>query len=317
MKKKEILIMLIALLLMSFTACSSLQDQGQATKKKVYTSIYPIYDFTKKIGGDKIEIELLTSPGAEPHSFEPSAKDMAKIEKSDLFLYNGLGLDSWAEKIAQSLSNQGKKALAVAEIEEIHPMIFTEQDENHHQGQQSHEHGIYDPHVWLDPMNAEKMAKAIKEQLVRIDSENKEYYEKNFITFQKQLKELDENYQKSLSQVEKKDFIVNHAAFGYLANRYGLNQIPITGLVPQAEPSPAKLKELTKLIKEHDINTIFMESLSSSKLTDVLSEETGVKVELLHPIGGLTRQEMDQGKEYLSLMKQNLQVLTKALSGKG
>lgn len=311
--KKILILLLFIIVLTSFTACSFSGTEKETEQRVVYTSVYPIYDFTKKIGGDKIHVELLIPPGTEPHSWEPSAKDMAKIEESDLFLYNGLGLDSWAERIAKSLPNEDRNTLAVAEIGNIKPMVFTE-GEKDHQDQEAHGHGNYDPHVWLDPTNVEKMAESIKEQLVKIDPQNEEYYEKNFSTFQKQLKELDEKYQQALSQVEKRDFIVNHAAFGYLANRYHLNQIAITGLTPQAEPSPAKLKELTALIKKYDISTIFMENLSSPKLTDVLAEETGAKVDLLHPIDGLTQEEMDQGKEYLSLMGQNLKALKRALT---
>ena len=313
--KKILILLLFIILLTSFTACSSSGTEKGTEQRVVYTSVYPIYDFTKKIGGDKIRVELLIPPGTEPHSWEPSAKDMAKIEESDLFLYNGLGLDSWAERITKSLSNGNTNVLAVAEIDNIKPMVFKEEEKDH-QDQEEHDHGSYDPHVWLDPTNAGKMAEAIKEQLVKIDPQNEKYYEENFTIFQKQLKELDEKYQQALSQVEKRDFIVNHAAFGYLANRYGLNQIAITGLSPQAEPSPAKLKELTVLIEKHDISIIFMENLSSPKLTNVLAKETGAKVDLLHPIDGLTQEEMDQGKEYLSLMEQNLKALTTALTEK-
>lgn len=315
MKKIKTLgiLLFITIILVNFTACSIASGEEEENGEIiVYTSVYPIYDFSQKIGGEKVQVELLMPPGAQPHGWEPSAKDRAKVEESQIFLYNGLGLDPWAERMAETLSNEEIQTLALAEIDTIKPMTFTED----HDHEEDENHSTYDPHVWLDPTNVEKMAEAIGNVFIEVDPANQKYYEENLKAFQKELQTLDEKFQQRLSSIKKRDFIVNHAAFGYLANRYDLNQIAITGLAPQAKPSPSKLKELTQVIREYDMHTIFMEELSSPKVVDVLAEETGVEVELLHPIGGLTQEEIDQGEDYLSLMRKNLENLSKALSSK-
>jgi zinc transport system substrate-binding protein len=316
MKRKNILmvILLIALSL-NTAACSTTKvDEGEKDEIIAYTSVYPIYDFTKKIAGDRIKVELLVPPGAEPHGWEPSAKVIAKLEQSQVFLYNGLELDPWAERIAASLSKENLISIAVAEIDTIQPMTFNEEEQHgEEEYEKEHNHGSYDPHVWLDPIIAEEMARAIKDTFIEIDGKNSDYYEENFNNLKQELQDLDRDYKEALSQVEKKDFIVSHAAFGYMANRYGLNQIAILGLAPQAEPSPAKLVELTSLVGEYDMHTIFYEQLSSPKAADVLANETGVKVEVLNPIGGLTQEEMDRGEDYISIMRENLEKLVQGL----
>lgn len=308
-------VLAIVLLLYSTARSTRMKEEDIENKDEivVYTSVYPIYDFTKKIAGGRVRVEMLVPPGAEPHGWEPSAKAISKIEQSQIFLYNGLGLDLWAEKIADSLSEESVKCMAVAEVETIQAMVFSKDISQGEKQQEESHHGDYDPHVWLDPTIAEEMARSIMDVFVEVDSKNENYYQENFTIFQDQLKELDQSYQEELSKVKKKNFIVSHAAFGYMAKRYGLKQIAILGLAPQAEPSPAKLVELTSLIREYDLHTIFFERLSSPKAANVLAKETGIKVEELNPIGGLTQEEMDAGQEYLSIMKENLEKLKKAL----
>ena len=303
-------------LLLYTTACSTTMRADEAENRDelvAYTSIYPIYDFTKKIAGDRIRVELLVPPGAEPHGWEPSAKIISEIGHSQVFFYNGLELDIWAEKIGASLTKENVKCIAVAEADSIQPMIFNEEIKHGQEQLEEHHHGSYDPHVWLDPTIVEEMAKTIMDTFIEVDAKNKSYYQENFNAFQEQLQELDEDYKQALSKLKKKEFVVSHAAFGYMAKRYGLNQIAILGLAPQAEPSPAKLVELTSLIREYDLHTIFFERLSSPKVANVIANETGIKVEELNPIGGLTQEEMDRGEEYISIMRGNLEKLVKAL----
>ncbi|MCR1900032.1 zinc ABC transporter substrate-binding protein [Irregularibacter muris] len=313
MKNKIFMILMITILLFTFTSCSQEPEETNEDEKvRVYASIYPVYDFARKIGGDNIQVELLVPPGAEPHSWEPSAKTVANIERSKILLYNGLEMDPWAEKLAGSLKGTEIQTLAVGEIEGI-DYIQSDEQEHDHQHEQDHHHGTYDPHIWLDPTIAEKMAEAIKDILIKVDQTNKEDYEKNFGDFKEDLATLDEDYQQNLAHIEKKEFVVAHAAFGYLARRYDLTQVPIAGIAPQVEPSSTKLAEITSLMKEKELTTIFFENLSSPKLANVLAEETGAKVDVLHSLDGLTQEEMDSGKEYISIMRENLEKLQQAL----
>jgi zinc transport system substrate-binding protein len=301
-KQRIIVIIIFIGLLLNTIGCSPIETEESANNNEIiaYASVYPIYDFAKKIGGERINVKMATPPGAEPHGWEPSGKAIKEIEQSQVFLYNGLDLDPWAERIGRGLKDK-VTIIAVGEEEALAPMIIKEGI------------GSYDPHIWLDPIIVIEMAKIIKDVFSEVDKENQNYYEENFNIFQSKLYELDKEYYAALSRVKNKNFIVSHGAFGYLAKRYGLNQITILGLTPQGEPSPAKLVELTTLIKKYNINTVFFEHLTSPKAANVLAKETGINVEVLHPIGGLTQEEMDNGEDYISIMRKNLTHLVRAL----
>lgn len=310
MNKRIIILLLIFISIINITACSEASSPGEEGDMVVYTSIYPIYDFAKKIAGDAIRVDLLLPPGAEPHGWEPSARMMASIEKAQGFLYNGLDMDPWAERLAKSISSGGVHVLALGEMDSVQPMLY----HGDHHGHGEHGHGTHDPHIWLDPIMAEEMAAGIRDLFIQMDEDNRRVYEENFLSFRDQLRALDQEYREALAQSERREFIVTHAAFGYLAQRYNLRQISITGLAPQAEPSSGKMAELIQLIREHNIPVVFTEELGSTKAARVLADEAGVSVDTIHPIGGLTKEEMDRGEDYLSIMRKNLEKLVKALN---
>lgn len=172
----------------------------------------------------------------------------------------------------------------------------------------------HDPHIWLDPVLAKEMARRIYDAVAAADPDNKSYYEENFNELAAKLNELDKSYRENLANVNRKEFITSHAAFGYMAKRYGLVQIPISGLSPQEEPSPKKMAELAELCRQKNIKYIFFETLVSPKLSEILAQEVGAKTLVLNPIGGLTYEEIKAGKDYFSIMQENLENLKKALS---
>ncbi|MDN5331043.1 MAG: zinc transport system substrate-binding protein [Tepidanaerobacteraceae bacterium] len=281
------------------------QENG---KIKIYTTMYPLYDFAAKIAGDMAVVEKVVPAGVEAHDFEPSPKLVAGIYEADVFVYLGGSIDPWAEKLAEQLLKEGVTVVKAGEglfQEEFHGDEENVSEENGHH---------LDPHVWLDPVLAKTMAERIAGAIAAKDGENAAYYRKNLEELKKRLDDLDEKYRNSLLPAKKRDFVVNHAAFGYLARRYNLNQIAISGLSPQQEPSPKKLAELSKLCKEKDIRYIMVEAASSSKLADVLARETGTKVLVLHPLENLTEEDMKAGKDYFSIMLENLENLKKALN---
>jgi zinc transport system substrate-binding protein len=302
LKRKRLYSLLAILVAAIFliTGCSSgvsrpaPQERG---KIKIYTTIYPLYDFAAKIAGDRAAVEKVVPAGVEVHDFEPSPKLMAGIYEADVFVYLGGSIDPWAEKLAEQLLKEGVTVVKAGEG------LFQEEF-----------HGDEDPHVWLDPVVAKTMAERIAGAIAAKDGENAAYYRKNLEELKKRLDDLDEKYRNSLLPAKKRDFVVNHAAFGYLARRYNLNQIAISGLSPQQEPSPKKLAELSKLCKEKDIRYIMVEAASSSKLADVLARETGTKVLVLHPLENLTEEDMKAGKDYFSIMLENLENLKRALN---
>ncbi|WP_258359588.1 metal ABC transporter substrate-binding protein [Moorella sulfitireducens (nom. illeg.)] len=258
---------------------------------KIYTTFYPLYDFTKKIVGDRAMVENLQPVGVEPHDYEPSPRQVASIYTGKLFIFLGEPMDTWAKKIEGQLQEKG-----VVTLEAGQGLI-----ENN------------DPHIWLDPLLARELARRIYEAVVAIDGDNKGYYEKNFHELEQKFASLDRQYREALAGVTGKDIVTSHAAFGYLARRYGLNQIPISGLSPQQEPSAQQMVELITLCRSKGIKYIFFETLASPKLAETLAREAGAGTLVLNPIGGLTREEMEAGKDYFSIMAENLAALKKAL----
>lgn len=262
----------------------------------IYTSIYPLYDFTKKIGGEKINLINITPAGAEPHSFEPSTKLLAELSKASLFLYHGAGLEPYLENLLETL--QESRLLMIEANQGIELIIKNEQ---------------IDPHSWLSPSCAKIIGQNILQALMQIDPENKDYYQNNYQRFEKNLTTLDQEYRNTLALCQKKRIIVTHEAFNYLCQEYNLEQVPIMGLNAEAEPTPGKLKEISQLIKQEKINYIFSEALYSPKIAATIADETGATILQLHPIGSLSVKELQAGKDYFSIMRENLTNLQLAL----
>lgn len=280
---------------------SSESTSGSVKKLTVYTSFYPMYDFTKKIGGDKINLTNLVPAGTEPHDWEPTPSDIANLEKADVLIYNGAGMESWMDKVLKSLNNQ--KLTTVEASKGLNLLKNPDKSENL----------TNDPHVWLNPMLAKQEMGAIKNALANADPANKEYYEKNYADNATHLDLLDLEYKSTVAKFSKKDIVVAHQAFGYLCNAYGLNQVAIEGLVADSEPSPARMAEIVKFVQEKKIKTIFFEELVSPKVAQTIAQETGATTAILNPIEGLTESDQKAGKDYFSVMWDNLEVLKKAL----
>jgi len=276
-------------------------DSAQTNKIKVTTSFYPLYFFTQQIGGDKANIVNITPAGAEPHDYEPTALDVARIEGSKLLVLNGGGLEAWGNDIQKNIDP--KKTAMVVAGEGLADQQATGDRQT----------TAADPHFWLDPPLAEKMTEKITRGFEEVDPANKSYYESNAAALQSKLIELDAAYREGLSNCGKKSIVTSHAAFGYLANTYGFNQISIAGLSPNAEPSPQRLADVAKFAKDNDVQYIFFESLVSPKLSQTIATEIGARTLVLNPIEGLSDEELKQGKNYFTEMRNNLANLRIAL----
>lgn len=284
------------------TQSSNIGSSADSGKKlTVYTSFYPMYDLTKKIGGDKINLKNLVPAGTEPHDWEPTPSDMGNLEKADVLIYNGAGMESWMDKVLKSINN--KKLVTVEASKGLKLLGNPDKNEN----------SAYDPHVWLNPMLAKQEMEAIKNALVNADSANKEYYEKNFNENAFKLDQLDQDYKKTITGLSKKDIIVAHQAFSYLCSAYGLNQVAIEGLAADSEPSPARMAEIVNFAKEKQLKYIFFEELVSPKVAQTIAKETGATATVLSPLEGLSETDQKAGKDYFSVMRDNLEVLKKAL----
>ena len=291
MKRHKIYLALILVLsILSLVACkANVKEENEGIK--VYTTFYPLYDFTNKIGGNRIELINMIPAGVEPHDFEPSPKQIANLNDADVFIYLGEPMDPWANKVAKGLKDKGIGVLEAGEN-----LIINN-----------------DPHIWLNPQLSKEISKGILEILQDIDEENKLYYEENYKKLEERFDLLDEKYWEALKTIKRKDLVVAHAAFGYLTERYGLNQIPITGLSPQEEPSPKKMADLSILVKEKDIKYIFFEALGSKKFSETLAKEVGAELLVINPLGQMTKEELEAGEDYFSIMEKNLDNILKAL----
>lgn len=267
----------------------------------ITTSFYPLYFFTKEIGGDKAEVINLTKTGGEPHDFEPSTKDIATIEKSRLLVVNGAFFENWLDKFSNELSDNQVEVLEVAEN-----LANLKSAENNNQE--------VDAHVWLDPFLAQTEVLLISAKLQEIDPANAVFYQEKSKQLVKNLSELDDEFRAGLNNCQKNKIITSHAAFAYMAKRYGFEQIAIQGLNPDEDPSPTKIVTATKLAKENDINYIFFETLVSPKISETIAKEVGAKTLVFNPIEGLSDGEEQSGKNYFSIQRENLANLRLALA---
>lgn len=194
-------------------------------------------------------------------------------------------------------------------IDDDHVNDHIDEEETHSCGSDG-----YDPHVWLNPLNAKKQMEAIKDGLVKVDPSNSRFYQDNYDFYAKKLDELDKAYKEAVNEFTRKEIVVSHEAFGYLCNAYGLTQIAIEGISSESEPTPAKMAQIIKFVKENDVKVIFFEELASPKVAEAIARETGAKTDLLNPLEGLSEENLKAGKDYFLVMEENLEVLKKALS---
>lgn len=269
-------------------------------KPQVVASFYPLYFFASQIAGDKADVTNITPAGAEPHDYEPTAQNVAMIENSDVLVLNGGGLEAWGNDIRKNINST--KTTVVTAGEGLTTQEVVEDGEK-----------ITDPHVWLSPLLAEQMVDKIERALAKADSVNASYYQSNAEGLKSKLGVLDGEYKQGLAVCKEKNIITSHAAFGYLATTYHLNQVPITGVSPDAEPSPKQLADVAKFAKDNHVKYIFFESLVSPKLSQTIATEVGAQTLVLSPLEGLTANEIASGKDYFSEMRSNLANLKTAL----
>lgn len=258
----------IALILLSLSfiiiGCSGTGDQGEIApdgdEVLIYATIYPVYDFAARVCGDRARVVQLVPDGVEPHDWEPSPKDMVNIQQADVIIYNGAGMETWVEKVLRNLGKNGPVPVdCSAGIKLLHVDMQPGSDPHTHDGDAGgHVHDTnIDPHIWLDPQNAALMVDNILQGVQKADPDNAAYYSDNARNYHELLNELDNKYMETLERVPIRKFIVSHAAFGYLAHRYNLEQVPIRGISPSADPSPARMKEIIETVQQTGVEYIF------------------------------------------------------------
>lgn len=269
---------------------------------KVSVAFYPLEYAAAKVGGDKVSVTNLTLPGQEPHDLELTPQQVACLEEADLVVY----LKGFQPAVDKAVEQSGaKNKLDLSQVIQLHPA--TEDHDHDASETEDHDHGTTDPHFWLDPTLEAKAVSAIANELSNIDANNKSTYETNAKSTTDDLTALDGDYRSGLTNCRVKTIITTHAAFGYLTERYGLEQIGISGLSPNEQPSPARIAKVQEEAKEHGVTTIFFETLTSDEVAKAIAGDLGLRTAVLDPIEGITAESA--GQDYPSVMKANLDAI--------
>ncbi|MFH0975795.1 MAG: zinc ABC transporter substrate-binding protein [Spirochaetota bacterium] len=292
-------------------------DSKQNSRITVIATLFPQYDFAKQIVKDKADVRLLIPPGIEAHTYEPTPRDISEIRKAGVFIYTGEYMEPWSLKLIQTVKNNS--LIIVDASAGIHLMDESEEPGHEHgKGNQSaeHERGTKDPHIWVDPVLAKRMAENVLVGLIKANPENESFYKANADSLIKELDRLNTEFTDLFKKVKYKTIIHGgHFTFGYFSKRYGLKYIsPYSGFSPNAEPSPQKIAELIKTIKATGLKIIYYEELIDPKAARVISRQTGAKMLLLHGAHNVSGEEINTGVTYVSIMRGNLERLREGLN---
>ncbi len=311
MRKRWMAMLLCLIVLVSFSACSNNSTSDtQGSRIKVSVTFDAMKEFVEAVGKDKVEVSTIIPAGTEPHDFEPKAQDLADLSKAAIFVYNGLGMESWAEEAIQA---SGNDKLIVVEASAGADVIATEteseEDAEDTENEEEHDHGKYDPHLWLSLKGAQTEVNNIKDALIQADSSNKDYYERNCSDYISQLESLYNEYSDKFQSLERKTFVTGHAAFGYLCRDFGLEQNSVSDIYAEGEPSAQQLAELVEYCKENSVTTVFAEEMASPAVSQTLADEVGAKVETIYTMEGA-----EDDKTYLERMEENLSKIYDSLA---
>ncbi|MFJ8237126.1 metal ABC transporter solute-binding protein, Zn/Mn family [Ureibacillus sp. NPDC094379] len=311
------------------TACNADKTTSETNKNtdsnkiNVYTTVYPLSFFAEKIGGDYVNVSSIYPPGSNEHTFEPTQQDMMKLADADIFFYIGLGLEGFVENAKKTLANENVTLVATADHVSEEKLLMSTGSGEHanetseaeeHDHEDTHNHGEFDPHVWLSPTISQDLALLIKEELVKEMPEQEKTFNENYENLVKELETLNNEFEKMASEASSKTFFVSHSAFGFIAGQYGLEQVAIAGINSQSEPSQKELTKIVDLAEELNIKYILFEQNVSSNLTSVIQQEVGAKSLTLHNLSVLTEEDIQNNEDYFTLMSKNIESLRTALN---
>lgn len=299
-------IKIFLLFLLLFAGCGGEDRIGNKGKPVIATSFYPMYDFAKKIGGEEVEIFCMIPAGMEVHDWEPTPRDMARLQKADALIYNGAGMEHWIPAILETLRG---KDIQILETSRGIPLCEGGCCEGHHDHSHHDHAGNLDPHVWLAPQNARQQMTRICELLVTLDPENRAVYEGRLEKYSQECEALDEEFRQMAEKMPNRNILVTHAAFAYLCKAYGFHQVALEGTVASSDPEPARMAEIIRFAREHQISVIYRESTSASKVAEALAKEIDGRVAVLDPLEKLSQERQAAGEDYFSVMRQNLRAL--------
>ena len=296
----------LGVLILSVLAISGCTDNSGIVKEEgkisAVTTLYPLYEFAREVGGENADVYLLLPPGAEAHTFEPRPSDIIRVSNADVFIYIGAGMEPWAHSIVEGAGNKGLLVLdASSKVSLIKSGEHHHEDEVEDEEQEEHHHGEYDPHIWMDFENDKKIVNAIAEAFSEKDPANREFYFRNAIEYNEKLSALHQEYLSSLSGCRYNVIIsAGHNAFSYLAHKYGLEIVSAYGISPDSEPTPQKIKEIIDLINGHGLSHIYSEKLLNPSMAETIASEAKAKTLILNPAHNLLKEEFDKGVTFIS-----------------
>ena len=327
--KKFVKALFVALFVAVSLPLANIHAQG----KKVVTTFYPVYYLANRIAGDKMEVSMLLDQGQGAHGYESTAQDAVKVQEADLFIYLDDEMEFFVPDLLELVDQNKTKVVKTTEgmtllagsdhgVDEHDHDHEAEEGHDHegeeghdHEGEEGHDHEghhhEYDPHTWLDPMTYAQQAENVKKAFVELDPDNAATYEDNAAKLVEELTALDQEYKSSLASLEKRTMIVQHAAFGYLAHAYDLEQVAITGLNTTEEPSAQVIAQMQEFMKEQNSKVIFVDPALSENIAQTVASATDAELLPLRTLEVITQDEMKAGVDYFSLMRENLQELLK------
>ncbi|MDQ0373481.1 metal ABC transporter substrate-binding protein [Cellulomonas humilata] len=293
----------LAALPLVLTGCASASGADDGTVD-VMASFYPLQFVAEQVGGDRVSVRSLTPPGAEPHDVELSPAQVSRIDGADLVVY----LSGFQAAVDDAIAQTSPAHVVDAATEAtLRPEEHEDESAEEHE---EHDHGDVDPHFWLDPSRMPSVVQDVADTLTEIDPDGAETFAANAAALTQRFEDLDAAYATGLEQCDSRTFVTSHEAFGYLADRYDLHQVGISGIDPEAEPSPARLAAVEKIVRDEGVTTIFFETLVSPKVAETLAADLGVEAAVLDPIEGLA----DPDTDYFTIAQANLDALRMALS---
>lgn len=324
MKKKllSLSVRLLSLLAVLFLALGQLPTVSAQNKKNVMTTFYPVYYLAHRIGGEAVEVSMLLEGNQSAHDYEVSAKDAARTQAADLFIYQDDEMEYFVSSLLTLIDTDAVQVLESTDsITLLSGEIHEEEHEDHeghehedeeHEEEHDHEHSHeYDPHTWLDPMIYAQQAENVKAALIQLDPENQTVFEENAAQLIEELTQLNEAFESDLSNLENRRIVVQHAAFGYLAHAYDLEQVAIAGISTTQEPSAQELARMQDFIKKEAVSVIFVEPSLNAAIAKAVTSNNEVELRPLRTLEFVSTDEQAQGVDYFSIMYDNLVELSR------
>lgn len=295
------------------SACSTSEKPttipSDKNKTHVVTSIFPVYEIVREIAGDQADVHLMVGSGEDAHHYEPSAKGVSLVNEADAFIYSCDEMEYWASDMLKVVENDDLSVFQLGsnldlEVEDSH------EDEADDDG---HDHGNIDPHYWLDPLAIRQQIPKLVKLLSEIDSAGKDLYEENGKNLITVLGDLDQEYRESFEGAKNRSFVVQHKAFGHLANRYDLEQLSVGGLSTEVEPNPKDLIKIIKFVNENNTGVIFYQSGATSAVAETIARETAADIAVLYDIENKPEGIKQADNYYIEAMYHNLEELKRVI----